>query len=156
METGMIQLNKKKVELSKVLLRAIDMVALKAENKGINLIYKLSKDVSLNLDEKWMAEAIFNILDNAVKYSKKESQIKISAEVMQLFVSIDIDDESKMIDKEEYNNIFKRFYRISETAEVEGVGIGLYMTRDIVTRHDGYITIEEGERGNRFSVFLMM
>lgn len=156
METGTIQLNKKQVALSKVLLRAVDMVTLKAEQKNINLVYKLSKDIDLDLDEKWMAEAVFNILDNAAKYSENGSEVKVSVEVMQLFVRIDIEDEAHLIDKGEYNNIFKRFYRISNTANAEGVGIGLYMSRDIVTRHDGYITVGEGEKGNRFSVFLMI
>ncbi len=154
METGIIQFHKKRQELSTVLLQAIDMVTLKAEKNANQITFQVSEAVQVDIDGKWIAEAIFNLLDNAVKYSPRGSQIEVGVEVLELFVRVTIEDEAKQIAQEEYPNLFKRFYRMDETAEVEGVGLGLYMSRDIVQRHEGYIVVEEGTVGNRFSVFL--
>lgn len=154
METGMIQLYRKKQSLSRIVLNAIDMATLKAEQQSHDMTLKLVKDIYVDVDAKWMAEAIFNILDNAIKYSHKGSCIQVSTEVIDVYVRMTIEDEAEPIAQEEYTHIFKRFYRTGEVSEIEGVGLGLYMSRDIVRRHDGYIIIEEGDKGNRFSVFL--
>lgn len=154
METGMIQLHKKEQLLSSILLQAIDMVTPKAEYKNINISYHQQKEVYIKVDEKWMTEAIFNIVDNGVKYSNKGSNVTLTMKVMQLFVRIDIEDEGITIPEDEYNHIFERFYRRADTTTVDGVGLGLYMSRDIITRHEGYIIVEKAKKGNLFSVFL--
>ena len=107
-------------------------------------------------DPKWTAEAIGNILNNAVKYTPEHGTIRILVRPWQFYTRIDISDTGIGIDEENYNTIFQRFYRAEEVAAEEGVGLGLYLARAIITRQNGYITVKskKGE-GSTFSVFLL-
>jgi K+-sensing histidine kinase KdpD len=99
-------------------------------------------------------EAIFNIIDNAIKYSPKESEINISVTSYEMFTRIDIKDEGMGIKEEEMPKIFSRFYRGENTYEEEGIGIGLYLSREIITKEDGYIKVSSNNNGSIFSVYL--
>ncbi|MNP32636.1 Adaptive-response sensory-kinase SasA [compost metagenome] len=95
-------------------------------------------------------------MDNAVKYSHPSGKIHISAQGYELFIRIDISDTGIGIDDNELNNIFKRFYRCKSTMGYEGVGIGLFLTREIVTSQGGYIMASSTrEQGSTFSVYLL-
>lgn len=108
-------------------------------------------------DLKWTTEAIYNIVDNAMKYSEEESGIEIEVIPYQLFCRIDIRDEGMGIREEELSKVFTRFYRSQKVSEKEGVGLGLYLAREIITKQGGYIKVSSKEgRGSVFSVFLPM
>ena len=106
------------------------------------------------IDSKWTQEAIFNIADNAVKYTDKGS-ITISATEFDMFVRVDIADTGKGIPEEDLPKIFGRFYRGSSTRSEEGVGIGLHLAREIISGQSGYIKVSSTlGAGSTFSVFL--
>lgn len=107
-------------------------------------------------DQKWTAEAIANILDNAVKYTPAGGKISITVRPWQFYTRIDISDTGIGIKKEHYHDLFQRFYRAEEVAAEEGVGLGLYLANGIVTRQKGYISVKSkiGE-GTTFSVYLI-
>ena len=109
------------------------------ESSIINLHKRPSE---INYDEKWTTEAIFNIIENAIKYSHKDSTIFINVEKYEIFTRIDIKDEGIGISEEEIPKIFKRFYRGSNVLNEEGIGIGLYLSREIVTKQGGYIKVK--------------
>ena len=106
-------------------------------------------------DKKWTAEALFNILDNAVKYTPRGGKIFVTAAMWEMAIKIDITDTGKGIPEKHYAQIFKRFYRESDVHDVDGIGIGLYLSREIISMQGGYIQVKsEIRKGSTFSVFL--
>ncbi len=106
-----------------------------------------------NYDLKWLCEAVFNILDNAFKYGA--TAVSINSTEYEQFLRLDIKDNGTGISEEETAKIFTRFYRGQNTAEIEGVGIGLYLAREIITKQGGYIKVSSTlGKGSIFSVFL--
>lgn len=111
------------------------------------------ENISLQLDEHWTSEAIINVLDNAVKYSPEYSHINISVQKQHFYTRIEITDEGIGIQESEYNKIFLRFYRSNEPAikKIEGSGVGLYLTRMILERQGGTISVKSAPgKGSTF------
>lgn len=155
LENSIINLNKSSSRLSETIANALGGIYIKADRKNIKLSLDCPSDIILFYDKKWTSEALFNILENSVKYNKINGEIKIFVESFELFTKIDVKDTGIGIDENEINNIFKRFYRSREVSEVEGVGIGLYLSNEIITRQGGYIKVSsEKGRGTTFSIFL--
>ena len=106
-------------------------------------------------DTKWTQEALFNILDNAVKYSPEGSAVTVGVKRFEMFVCISVSDNGIGIAEEELPRIFGRFYRGRNVREQNGVGIGLYLSRRIIEGQGGYITAESSpDKGSVFSIFL--
>lgn len=155
-ETGIIQINKEKKSINETILKAIDMVTLKAEDKNIDIILNYDKEYIIAHDTNWTTEALFNIIENAIKYSSNHTKIIISIMKMELFFRIDIQDEGIGINEKDYTNIFKRFYRSQSTNAYEGVGIGLYLAREIIVKQEGYILVKSDVgKGSIFSIYLL-
>lgn len=130
-----------------------DSLSAKAASKGISISYEPT-ELSIKCDPKWTYEAVFNIADNAVKYTNSGS-VKLSAEEYEIFVRIDIEDTGIGISEEDSAKIFSRFYRSREVSSEEGVGIGLCLAREIITGEGGYIRLESTPgKGSRFSVYI--
>ncbi len=130
-----------------------DNLSSKAASKGISIEYEPT-DLCINSDPKWTYEAIFNIADNAVKYTN-EGGVKMYATEYEMFVRIDIEDTGIGISEEDSAKVFSRFYRSREVSEEEGVGIGLCLAREIITGVGGYIRLEsEPGKGSKFSVYV--
>ncbi|MTI48942.1 MAG: HAMP domain-containing histidine kinase [Firmicutes bacterium] len=126
----------------------------KADKKGIKII-KPYEDCIAIFDKKWTEEAIYNILDNAIKYTPEEGKITISITRYEMFCRINITDNGIGIREEDINSIFKRFYRSIDVNQYEGVGIGLYLSREIINKQSGYIKVSSIlGKGSTFSVFL--
>ena len=155
LETSLIHLEVKPARIFDTLFQALSQAGAKAEQKEIELECSCDEDLMVLHDAKWTQEALFNILDNAVKYTPEGGRISVSTEAWEMFTKIDISDTGIGIAKEHYEDIFKRFYREGKVHLEEGVGIGLYLSRQIITRQGGYIKVssKEGE-GTTFSVFL--
>lgn len=146
METGMIEIVPKPADLLETLVAAVNRVYLKAEAKQITVEFEESKDLESVIichDVKWVCEAFINILENAIKYSPKGSKIYIRMIRRTTFVRIEFEDFGIGIPKKDYHKIFQRFYRgeAKEVQETEGSGIGLYLTREILKRHGGSVTV---------------
>jgi signal transduction histidine kinase len=148
METGMIEIKKEKLSILDTITGAINQVYLKAEAKNISIVMEPVNDRELETlklphDSKWTAEAIANVIDNGIKYSEPGKRILLRMMKQINYLRIEIEDEGIGIAKEEYNQIFKRFYRGKSKAVVnsEGSGIGLYLTRKILEEQSGSITV---------------
>lgn len=135
-------------------------VAQQMENKAAQKEIQIEVSVPENcvtavFDEKWTVEALVNIVDNAVKYTKHCGKVTITLIPYQIYCRIDIADTGIGIRQEELNQIFERFYRSGEVRDQEGVGLGLYLARQIISAQKGYIkVISQKEKGTCFSVFL--
>ncbi len=156
LENGMIQFEAAYTGIKATIARAVSAVYAQASAKGIELIVEEFRDVKLCHNSKWTAEAMSNILENAVKYSPPGSCIRLSLVRLELYTKIQIQDEGIGIAKSEFNRIFRRFYRGKEVEQQEGSGLGLYLAQLILRCEKGYITVSSrvGE-GSCFSLFLL-
>ena len=155
LETGVISLDRKTQPIYNTLASALGGILLNAEKKNIHVNVDCPSDILLAHDKKWTSEALFNILDNAVKYTPEGGTIQVSVQSWELYVKIDITDSGKGIAESRQGMIFKRFYREEEVHDVEGIGIGLYLARKIITMQGGYIKVTSAVgSGSTFSVFL--
>ena len=155
LETGVISLDRKIQPLYDTLAAALGGILLNAERKHIHVSVDCPEDIILPHDRKWTSEALFNILDNAVKYTPADGDIQVSVQSWEFYVKIDITDSGKGIAESRQGMIFKRFYREEEVHDIEGIGIGLYLAREIITMQGGYIKVTSTVGcGSTFSVFL--
>lgn len=155
LETGAIRLEKKDGLLIDTLAQAMSGIVYGAEKKNISVSVDCPEDLQLSHDSKWTAEALFNLLDNAVKYTPAGGEISVSVAQWEMYVKLDVADTGKGISESNQASIFRRFYREEEVHDEPGVGIGLYLAREIITRQGGYIKVtSEIGKGSTFSVFL--
>ena len=148
-------MEKKNGLLYETLAQAMSGIVYGAEKKAISVTVDCPEDLSLYHDSKWTAEALFNLLDNAVKYTPAGGNIGVSVEQWEMYVKLDVSDTGRGIAESSQASIFRRFYREEEVHDEPGVGIGLYLAREIITRQGGYIKVSsEIGRGSTFSVFL--
>lgn len=153
LENGIIALSPKHTALQPMLQSIAQQYSAKAQEKGLSLELN-STDIFAIFDPKWTTEALDNIVDNAIKYTE-HGKITISAESYEMFVRIDISDTGKGISEDEQPKIFTRFYRSKNVQDEEGVGIGLYLAREIISSGGGYIKVSSTPaKGSTFSVFL--
>lgn len=155
LESGMIVLKCVNTRIQVCIVNALENIVLRAEKKKIIINVHKGMDIKVYCDIKWTSEAIFNILDNAVKYTGERGTIDISAEEMQVYTRICIKDNGIGIKRENLTTIFKRFYREDNVGFNEGVGIGLNLSREIIMKQEGYIAVEsEKNIGSSFYIFL--
>lgn len=153
LENGIINVTPKENSIRK-LVECVDCSDA-ADAKGIRWQIDPIPDCSAVFDFKWTLEAISNIVDNAVKYTPAGGAITISAREYEMFARIDIADTGIGMSEEETAKIFTRFYRSPEVRDERGVGIGLYLAREIVAKEGGYIKVTSSKgTGSVFSVFL--
>ncbi len=153
LENGILKLSPKKNPIQPMLQQVYMQFLQKAEDKGLKLSLQ-STGVSACFDMKWTAEALGNILDNAIKYTCSGG-ITISAKEYPLFIRIDVTDTGDGIAEEEQSKIFSRFYRSENVRDSDGVGIGLFLAREIISGEGGYIKVaSKPGQGAMFSVFL--
>ena len=156
LETGVISLEQKQQPVYDTLAAALGGILLNAEKKQIDVQVECPEHLDARHDRKWTSEALFNILDNAVKYTPAGGQIHVSVEGWEMYVKIDIAVTGIGISEQHQGTIFKRFYREDAVHDVDGIGIGLYLAREIVTLQGGYIrVVSEVGKGSTFSVFLL-
>lgn len=156
LETGIIAVIPKRDKVSELIDEVMNQAALKANEKGIALTADTCNIIAV-FDVKWTTEALYNIVDNAIKYNRDGGEIKISTTAYQLFCRIDITDTGIGIREDEIAKIFLRFYRSQEVSHMEGVGIGLYLARQIISNQGGYMKVtSKPNNGSTFSVFLPM
>ena len=153
LENGIISLAARREALFPMLCSVTDQFVQRAESKGLYLRLENTDSLAV-FDPKWTAEALCNIVDNAVKYTENGG-ITVSAVDYELFVRIDVADSGTGILEEEQAKVFSRFYRSEDAEGREGVGIGLYLAREIISGEGGYIRLRsERGKGSVFSVFL--
>ena len=154
LESGVIALHPVPGNLLPVLESAIAQLAPKAAAKDISIAME-ALDAEAVFDPKWTEEAVYNLLDNAVKYSPPGGSVTVSTSVYPMFSAIHIRDTGPGIPEEEQSRVFQRFYRGAKHKDEEGVGIGLYLVRQIAQGQGGYVKVSSqmGE-GSTFSLYL--
>jgi len=155
LENGILSLNPAKESVHSIVTEVASEMRSKADKKGLYIRTDLpDEDVTASFDRKWTAEALINIVDNAVKYTEAGG-ITIAVDNYEMFACITVKDTGIGIAEEDIPKIFGRFNRLESSRNEEGVGIGLYLAREIVKLEGGYMKVSSkpGE-GSEFAVFL--
>ncbi len=155
METGMISVHPAKQCIQPVLDALKQQFGLKAAEKNIRFTVEDSSETAV-FDCKWTIEAAANLTENAIKYTPQEGAVRIRVIPYALFVRIDISDSGIGIAQSEQAAVFRRFYRSAKVCQTQGLGIGLYLAREIIRAQKGYIKVSsEIGNGSTFSIFLL-
>lgn len=154
LEAGIISVKPCENQVDQMLEEVVNQNKPKADERNIEIIFKATNSKAI-FDYKWTCEAIDNIVDNAVKYSEPGGRIEVSVIMYEMFCRIDIMDNGIGISDDEINKVFSRFYRSQAVGMTPGVGIGLYLAREIIENQGGYIKLKSQLlRGSTFSVYL--
>ena len=155
LEQGAVVFEAEALPVRDTILDAVTASLDKADRREIEILTETFEDRILWHNRKWTAEVLVNLLENAVKYTEPGGRITISVRPMEMYTEIAVSDTGRGIRQEELTEIFKRFYRSRDVENIEGSGIGLYLSRLILEHEKGYITAASvpGE-GSTFSVFL--
>lgn len=155
LEQNVIEFDLMETGIKDTIRNAISSIYEKAEKKNIEIHVADIGDVILLHNPKWTSEVFENLLENAIKYTAPFGSIEISVECLETYSMIHIKDNGIGISKEEIPYIFNRFYRSENVNEIEGSGIGLYLSKMILEKEKGYMAVQsETGKGSTFSVFL--
>ncbi len=155
LETGIFRYEKAELPLAALVKQLTGSYQSIAKSKKIKLLCKGDDKHSAGYDPKWTLEAAGNILDNAIKYAGEGTEIVIETFAYELFSGISITDQGPGIAEEDIPLMFRRFGRGREQAQAEGIGVGLYLAREIVEGQGGYINVRSVPgKGSTFSIYL--
>ncbi len=153
LENGMISFSIKKMPVIDIIADGLAQIMPSAEKKRIAVHVRCPDDIHGCCDKKWTSEAVFNILDNAVKYAPERSDLSIIVERNEFYALIKIKDSGPGIPESEQAKIFGRFYRSEVAKDVPGLGIGLFLARQIVSGQGGYVIVKsQRNHGAEFTV----
>ena len=154
LENGLIQISPRKASISNTILSALEGILAFAEKKEIDVYYDNTIDYIVCHDPKWTEEALFNVMENAVKYTQRNGKLMIRLNETEKYVAVSIKDNGIGISRADQPHIFERFWR-GNTNVSEGNGIGLYLCRQIITLQQGYVLVNSAiDSGSEFVIFL--
>lgn len=183
LETGILTVDPVRGNLRELMETAVRQVLPQADAKGVSLTVEragtagfgtaaadaadtvvaadtaaavdATADAMAVFDMKWTCEALYNLLENAVKYTEPGGHIIVRIRMYEMFGCVEVEDTGEGIPEEDISRIFGRFFRGKNGREKEGLGIGLFLAREIVSLEGGYIKVKsEPGKGSVFSVFL--
>ena len=154
LESGIVELKKEDISVSKVINDALEPLIIQAELKKIEIEIKIEKNTSYKGDYYWQVEAFSNILKNCIEHSEVGGKIEIISKENPLYTEIIIKDNGNGICEEDMPHLFERFYK-GKNRSKESIGIGLYLTKMIMTKQNGVITAKNREeQGAEFTIKL--
>ena len=200
LEHRIIRIRRDDTDLLLTLEEAADQVRRKAQEQGLRIRTDFPEKLLHPHDADWLGEAVFNLLDNAVKYSlpaadraagnagenfqeagsrtgekneiafhtdqsekdvmpscaeqTEENEILLGARQNEMFVRIWVSDHGIGIEEGDESKVFQRFYRGSNAKKTEGFGLGLYLTREIVLLHNGFVKLKRQKDGTCVEIYL--
>ncbi len=157
-EQGQIKLKRREINVHKLIENVIKNFDIQVKSRNGDVIKKLeAENPVLNVDEVHFTNIIFNLLDNAVKYSDEEPNITVSTKQNGKGVLVSVADQGIGIRKQDQKRIFDQFYRVStgNLHDVKGFGLGLSYVKKIVDAHHGDIRLKsEYRKGTTFEIFI--
>ena len=154
LEQHIIQIKKEEADILKTVRNALGQIQRRAEEKEIEVSVDFPGRASCTHDGNWLGEALFNIFDNAVKYSREGGAIAVSVTEDEMFLKVRVRDYGIGIEAGEECQVFRRFYRGKRVTSQEGFGLGLYLAREIVNMHGGFLVVKRMEPGLMMEVDL--
>lgn len=150
-QSGQLELNMKEFDMDQLLDETISAIQMVSGTHKIVWENNFNNNVTILADRQRIEQVLTNLLSNAIKYSPGERKVMVYSKKTETELIIKIRDFGLGIPKEERLNIFERFYRTKDLSmTITGFGLGLYICRDIVSRHNGKIWMEAEEKGSAF------
>ena len=153
LENGVIQIRKETNDIRSTLLNALGQIQRKAEEKQLEVQVELPYGLEFWHDPNWVGEALFNVLDNAVKYSEEKGKVEVRTLENEMFFKISVKDDGIGIEKGEEGRIFQKFYRGKRVSTQDGFGVGLYLARQIILAQGGFIRVKRQKKGLNVEIF---
>ena len=150
LDTNTVKFISKKESVKEIINEAILNVSLLSDLKNVKIETNLS-DSFINCDYKWQIEALTNILKNSIEHSYENNKVLIESSENNAYVKITIKDFGSGIAKEDINHIFERFYK-GKDSDYDSIGIGLALSKSIIEKQNGKISVESGENGTTFKI----
>lgn len=155
LESNIVEVRPKQLYVSELIDAVVQDILPKAGKKNLEVVNTYTGSGMAYYDMKWTKEALGNIVDNAVKYSPCGSRVLLSVTEYKLYTAVSVKDFGAGIREEDTAKIFRRFYRTEDVHDEDGVGIGLYLAREIVRRENGYIKVKSKPgQGAEFMMYL--
>ena len=151
-QTGKVEYRQNEIDIDELISNSIQNFSY-LNHKNLRYSGRINKFISGDRDR--LEQVMNNLLSNAVKYSSPEHEIYIYTKDMDDRIQIIVEDNGKGINKNHLNHIFDKFYKVDDKENVTGMGIGLYITREIINHHKGKIWAESEEgKGTKFYIEL--
>lgn len=153
MESGGNAITKEEINFSALVQDCVDEFATRFPHRNIESY--IQEDVVVIGDVLLLQMAVNNLIDNAIKYSPKDSVVKVLLQLAGSNINLTISDEGKGIEDIEKNKVFDKFYRVGNkaTKEAKGTGLGLYLTKKIAKQHNARIIITDNKpTGSNFTI----
>lgn len=151
-ESGKLTINVSPQNIQEIVEGCLKELRPLAEQKKISINNQLTSELPLILaDNTKLREVLFNLIGNAIKYNHEEGEISLSCELVNESLIMHVTDNGVGLSKEDKNHLFEKFWR-SEKVKVSGTGLGLFITKELITRMNGKIWVESKEdQGSTFS-----
>ena len=152
LDAGVVELEKNYLELKPLAENVYDKLELLTQWRQVELKIRITGHVCVIGDASWLTEAFINLVKNAIEHSRPEGRVEMTAEENEVYTLVTVRDYGDGINEEEQKHLFERFYR-GRSAGADSVGIGLALSKEIIVRHGGYISVESEEgKGTTFFV----
>ncbi|SDP99196.1 PAS domain S-box-containing protein [Mucilaginibacter sp. OK268] len=150
-ETGQLPLSFSDFNITQIVQETIELIQYSTKTHQI-ILQQPEQEIIISADKQRIEQVIVNLLSNAIKYSPKEKLVNVTISATPDKVKVAVQDYGMGIQKEHQERIFSRFYRVEELAShISGLGIGLYISKEIITRHHGKLWLDsEPEKGSTF------
>ncbi len=147
LESKVVKLVTAKNNIKLLVNKVVSGFKVTAKNSSVKIVNSLDEDLVLAVDSHKMEQVFTNLIDNAIKFNKKDGKVKIYSEDLKSHVKIVVEDSGVGIPSEDINRIFERFYRVDKarSREVGGTGLGLSIVKHIIELHSGVVGVESVE-----------
>ena len=157
-EKGELNLRKEELNIHTIIQNAVELIALQVESKGGSLNNNLNAEIPLLVgDPIHLSNVIFNLLDNANKYSPENPEIKIETINTKTGLIVRVIDKGIGMTNDIQKKIFEKFYRVptGNIHDIKGFGLGLSYVKAVIEQHKGFIKVEsEISKGSAFEFFI--
>ncbi|HAL45470.1 MAG TPA: hypothetical protein DCP47_06110 [Phycisphaerales bacterium] len=143
--------------LKSILVNAIELSKIKAEQKQITINLNCLDNLKINANTLLLEQAVFNLIDNAIKYSEPNKAVNVSAQESEKEIFISVQDSGFGIEDKHLPRIFERFYVVdkSRSRKMGGTGLGLAIVKHVINLHKGFVTVQsEVGKGSTFTIHL--
>jgi signal transduction histidine kinase len=158
LDSGQIEFDFQRVDLSALLSAVVERLSVKSRQAGVRVSLTIPEFPVLVGDGDRLAQVFTNLIDNAIKHSRRDGQIRVWGEVAAGWVSVHVDDRGAGIPAADLERIFERFFMVDKARSGgvdRGTGLGLAISQEIIREHNGYISAQSKiGQGSRFSVQL--
>lgn len=150
-EVGGYRISKEEIDFSDVVRICVQDSIVRFPHR--NIIDNIANEIFIEGDFLLLQMAVNNLIDNAIKYSPKESPVVVSLFAAEKLIHLSVKDEGRGIADSEKKKVFDKFYRIGNNKAAKGTGLGLYLTKKIAQQHNANISVTDNRpTGSNFTI----